>query len=437
MELLYNRITPPYYKGLYVTRLSFFREYYIIIFNNFGVCFVYKKVLFILIQRLLNSNSMKTKIAIVTSGHLPLDERIFFKFGMSLIESGFIVDIICSTQEINEIKNGISITGFNGSLLAKKKKISSFYNLLHISNPSVIICCEPLPVFSAFKFKISQPKSKIVLDITEWYPENLVAKIKGVKKHFYYFLYFIFNLVAVNLCDNLILGELTKKRRYDFIAPVTNKTVIGYYPILRFFNYSMPQFNGTDLTLCYAGLINFQRGILTLLEVAKKIKEKYQSLNITLKIVGKFERINEENYFNELLKSNKTISITKVGWSNYDDISKHLQDVDICFDLRIRNFIYKNSLPIKIFEYMACGKPIIFTDIKPIRKEFGENIPGFLVDPSNQNFIISCVEKYILDKSLLYSHSINARKQIENGKNWEEESLKLIKLVNSLAKNEN
>lgn len=86
---------------------------------------------------------------------------------------------------------------------------------------------------------------------------------------------------------------------------------------------------------------------------------------------------------------------------------------------------------------MACGKPFIFSDIKPIRKEFGDNICGFLVDPSNQNEVISSIEKYIIDKNLLLTHSINARKLIENGRNWEEESKKLINLVNSLAKNKN
>ncbi|MHB8339485.1 MAG: glycosyltransferase [Ignavibacteriaceae bacterium] len=380
---------------------------------------------------------MKIKIAIVTSGHPPLDERIFYKFGKSLSDADNAVEIICSSQEINEMKDGISITGFNGSHLGKKEKILMLYDMILSFNPSVIICCEPLPVFSAYKFKTGNPKCKIILDITEWYPENLATKIKGIKKYFYYLFYYLFNFTAVSLSDSLIIGEITKKMRYNFMAPLKGKTIIGYYPVLHYFNYSSPPFNGTDLTFCYAGLINFQRGIITIYEVTKKIKEKYPRLNITLKLVGRFERVEEEIYFDALAKDNKSITIDRVGWTSYNRISEYLQNVDICFDLRARNFIYNNSLPIKIFEYMACGKPFIFSDIKPIRKEFGDNICGFLVDPSNQNEVISSIEKYIIDKNLLLTHSINARKLIENGRNWEEESKKLFNLVNSLAKNKN
>ncbi|MHB8581068.1 MAG: glycosyltransferase [Ignavibacteriaceae bacterium] len=378
---------------------------------------------------------MKTKIAIVTSGHPPLDERIFYKFGKSLSDAGYSVEIICSTQEINEIIDEISITGFDGSHLGKKEKILLLYDKILSFNPSVIICCEPLPVFSAYKFKTDNPKCKIILDITEWYPENLTTKIKGIKKYFYYLFYYLFNFLAVTLSDSLIIGEITKKMRYNFMAPLKGKTIIGYYPVLRYFNYSSPPFNGTDLTFCYAGLINFQRGILTIYQVAKKIKEKYPNLNITLKLVGRFECVEEEIYFDELAENNKSITIDKVGWTSYNGISEYLQYVDICFDLRVRNFIYNNSLPIKIFEYMACGKPFIFSDIQPIRKEFGDNICGLLVDPLNQNDVVSSIEKYIINKNLLLAHSINARKLIENGRNWEEESQKLIKLLSSLAKN--
>jgi len=113
-------------------------------------------------------------------------------------------------------------------------------------------------------------------------------------------------------------------------------------------------------------------------------------------------------------------------------MSSVIERMDICFDLRKRNYIYSNSLPIKIFEYMACGKPFIYSDIKPIRVELDYPKYGQLVNPVNENEIIYAIENYLNNPELVNQHSINARKLIEESKNWKNESKKLIELVTKL-----
>ncbi|MDP4176426.1 MAG: glycosyltransferase, partial [Bacteroidota bacterium] len=87
--------------------------------------------------------------------------------------------------------------------------------------------------------------------------------------------------------------------------------------------------------------------------------------------------------------------------------------------------------PIKIFEYMASGKPVVYSDIKPIRKELDVTKFGFMVDPENIEEIVSKVSLYIKDKDLLIKHSLEARKQIENKFNWEMIEEKLIRFLES------
>jgi glycosyltransferase involved in cell wall biosynthesis len=113
-------------------------------------------------------------------------------------------------------------------------------------------------------------------------------------------------------------------------------------------------------------------------------------------------------------------------------MSSFIERMDICFDLRERNFIYSNSLPIKIFEYMACGKPFIYSDIDPIRQELEYDKYGFLVDPDNEKQIVSAIESYLNNPESIEKRSMSARKLIEESKNWESESKKLIELVTSL-----
>ncbi|HED06354.1 MAG TPA: glycosyltransferase [Ignavibacteria bacterium] len=376
---------------------------------------------------------MIKKITIVTTGHPPFDERIYWKFAGSLSSSGFEISIICASEEINFTQNNIIISGFDGTKVKKRKKLSRIYEMLNKFMPEVVICCEPLIIFPVYKYrKLRNDKCIIISDITEWYPENIAFKNTGIKKFLYYWIAYKLNTLASNLANHLIIGEISKKKRYDKIAPLKKKTIIGYYPVLKYFSYFPPPFDGKRLTLCYAGLINFERGILTLLEIAEELSTIHYNLEVRLKIIGKFQYKHEEEKFIKLISQKENIIVEMVGWVKYTEISDQLKDVDICFDLRKKTFIYKNSLPIKIFEYLASGKPVIYSDIIPIRKEFEKINFGYLVEPNDKEKIIKIINNYINNRLLLITHSHNAREVIEKGKNWENESKKLIELITSL-----
>ncbi len=375
----------------------------------------------------------QNKIAIITSGHSPFDERIYWKFGNSLAKNNFFVNIISSTSEIKQNDRSIIVTGFSDKNLNKWNKITKFLEILKSFSPEIIICCEPLTILPSFIFKIFHKRHcKIISDITEWYPENVAFKFSGLKKIISFIILYFLNIILTNLTNALILGEETKKKRYDVITPSKGKIIISYYPVLEFFDTSPPNFNGKYLTLCYAGLVNFDRGIFQLLDIAKIISEKHNKINVKVKILGDFSSKKEEKIFDELLPKYSNIIIEKIARTDYRNISNIISDADICFDLRVRNFIYNNSLPIKIFEYMASGKPFIFSDIKPIRKELGEINCGFLVNPNDQQEIITKIELYISNSNLLYQHGLNGRNIIESSKNWEKESEKLISFLYSL-----
>lgn len=375
---------------------------------------------------------MKKKVCIVTSGHPAFDERIFWKFAKYLHKAGHSVSIFCSTQEIQQVADGIAITGFNGTSYKKWKKIDEFYSLINQFNPNLIICSEMLPVFSALKFRKGNPNAKIILDITEWYPENIAFKYEGLKRWVKYFQLLVPYVFILQKVDHLIIGEITKKNRYDFLANLKPKTIIGYYPVQKYFNYKKPDLSNEEIILGYAGVITFERGIKKLLQASVSIANKFPQKKFRLLLFGKFTYENEEVEFKEKISAINNLKIEFVDWTDYDKMSSVIERMDICFDLRMRNFIYSNSLPIKIFEYMACGKPFIYSDIKPIRDEMDYKKYGFLVDPNSETEIVSAIESYLNNPELVEQHSMNARKLIEESKNWEIESKKLIEMVNKL-----
>jgi glycosyltransferase involved in cell wall biosynthesis len=367
------------------------------------------------------------KICIVTTGHSPFDERIFWKFALSLKEHGFNTSIICSTMDISKEENGIYIKGFNGENINKREKINKLKEYISEFQPGIIIACEPVAILAAAEYR-SKNKVKVIADITEWYPENVAFKYPSIKKYISYYPLYLFNAWAVNKADALIIGEQGKKKRYDLIAPFKKKIVIGYYPVLKYFTYS-PGIIDQEYVLCYAGHISLERGIKTLVIAASELAVRHPNIKVRVKFLGQFDRSDEQKEFFNFTEKYKKIKIEYAGWTTYDKISDHLKDAHICFDLRIRNFIYNNSLPIKIFEYMAAGKPFIYSDIDPIKKEFDYTLCGQLVNPDDLNEIVVAAEKYLNDRKLLLLHARNGRKLIEEDRNWEKESLKLIEFI--------
>lgn len=374
----------------------------------------------------------KKRICLITSGHPPFDERIFWKFSRSLNDAGFSVSIICSTLEINKIVNEVSIVGFDGTIFPKRKKIDTFYSLLNQFNPDLIICSQILTVFAALKLRKQNPNTKIILDITEWFPENVAFKYNGLKRWIKYFQLLLPTFHILQKVDHLIIGEIAKKKRYNLLANSKPKTIIGYYPVLKYFNYKKPDLLKEEIIFGYAGVITFERGIINLLQVSISIADKFPQKKFRLLLLGKFTYQNEEVEFKQEISPIDNLEVEFANWTDYDKMSSVIERMDICFDLRVRNFIYSNSLPIKLFEYMACGKPFIYSDIKPIRDEMDFNKFGFLVNPKNESEIIQAIETYLNNPNLADQHSINARKNIEESKNWESESKRLIELVNKL-----
>ncbi|HEX9252426.1 MAG TPA: hypothetical protein VF870_09295, partial [Ignavibacteriaceae bacterium] len=270
------------------------------------------------------------RICLVTSGHPPIDERIFWKFSKSLKDAGFSVSIICSTQDINKVVDAISLRGFDGTSFSKKKKITEFYNLINLFNPDLLLCSEMLPVFAALKFTKENPDTKIILDITEWFPENVAFKFHGIKRWIKYFQLLLPYIYVLQKVDHLIIGEISKKKRYDFLAGSKPKTIIGYYPVLKYFNYKKPDLSKEEIILGYAGVITFERGINKILQLSLSLANKFPLKKFRLLLFGKFTYPNEETEFKQKISTINNLDVEFVDWTDYDKMSSVIERMDIC-----------------------------------------------------------------------------------------------------------
>ncbi|KQM12083.1 hypothetical protein AOA80_04550 [Methanomassiliicoccales archaeon RumEn M1] len=72
------------------------------------------------------------------------------------------------------------------------------------------------------------------------------------------------------------------------------------------------------------------------------------------------------------------------GWKPYEEVPSYLAAADICLLPAQKNEIMQNIVPIKLYEYMAAGKPVICTSLHGVITEFGyENGIHYIDSPED------------------------------------------------------
>ena len=104
--------------------------------------------------------------------------------------------------------------------------------------------------------------------------------------------------------------------------------------------------------------------------------------------------------------------------------------VGICILLPTANYI--NSLPIKIFEYMAAGLPIIASDFPIWREIISEANSGILVEPEDISAIQTAIKYYIDNPDEAQETGERGSRIAREKYNWSVEGQKLIEFYKKL-----
>lgn len=107
------------------------------------------------------------------------------------------------------------------------------------------------------------------------------------------------------------------------------------------------------------------------------MKEVAESISTTNNEKIKLMIVGEGDLYEPLLKmiseKNQNGRLIMTGKVPFKDIPKYLAAADICLLPAYKNEIMMNIVPIKIYEYMAMGKPVIATALPGIQKDFGSD----------------------------------------------------------------
>ena len=95
---------------------------------------------------------------------------------------------------------------------------------------------------------------------------------------------------------------------------------------------------------------------------------------------------------------------------------------------------YKESLPIKMFEYMSAGLPLIASDFEMWKPFILDNECGLMVNPLNVNEIAKKIDYLLLNKEEAQKMGKSGFQAVHNNYSWSTQEKKLINFYNKILK---
>ena len=170
-----------------------------------------------------------------------------------------------------------------------------------------------------------------------------------------------------------------------------------------------------DFTIGFVGSLYSWAGLNLLLEIIHELKtENYQ---ISLIVVGDGEMKQAWSKQSQALGiDNQVKFIGRVPW---EEVPQYIAGCDIGFSGQIQLQMGKMYLsPMKLYEYMSMGKPVIASAFEDARRLVIPGETGFLFQPGNKDSLKKAVITALAAQDQFPSMGDKARRQIEVEHSW-------------------
>ncbi|MEA3492571.1 MAG: glycosyltransferase [Campylobacterota bacterium] len=368
---------------------------------------------------------MKTKITHLTSVHPRYDTRIFVKECSSLSKvENYDVSLIVADGLGDEATNNIHIIDvgkpkgrinriFKTTKKVLHKAIELDSDIYHLHDPELI----------SVGLKLKKLGKVVILDVHEDLPLQLLSKpyLNIVSRHLLSKVVSFYENYTCREFDCIIAA--TPHIR-DKFAHFTSSIDINNYPIIDELATSIT-WNERENQVCYIGVISKIRGIVEDIEAMAYVNNTLQ-----FKLAGV---VYQDDFMIELQENRYWNRVDFLGKLDRKGVKKLLSDSKMGLVTLHPTINYKDALPVKMFEYMLSGLPVIASNFKILEDIVIGNSCGICVDPLDSRSIGEAI-KY------LSTHDNEAREMGQRGKqvilekyNWTIEEKKLLELYERLV----
>lgn len=365
------------------------------------------------------------RIVVLTSGHRYDDARIFEKECRSLARSGYSVRLIAPGDESGMI-DGVEVSAIPGPRSRLGRLLITPFRLLMSAireSPRAFHLhdLELVPIGL-----ILRSRGHVVMDLHEDFPSQVltypwkprvltrIAAIGSIALEW----------IAARFFDVLIAATPAIGAKF----PPRKTQVVQNFPSLELFdNIDCDDYAERPKCVVYVGGVTREKGAE---EMVQAIELLDPSLLARLRMIGPFNSASIEH----TLRGHSGWGLVDYEpWQDRPDVVKSLTTSRVGLAVFHPTPNHLEAEPVKIFEYMAAGIPVIASRF-PLWVEIVEETGcGVTVDWSDPKAIADAMEYLLTNQEVAARMGATGRRKVLETLNWEAESRKLISAYEDLA----
>lgn len=361
---------------------------------------------------------MKKHITHLTSAHHRDDLRIFYKMCKSLVSANYIPSLVVADGLGDEIRDGVQIYDVGASKgrferiknsphRVLNKSLSLHADLYHLHDPELI----PIGL------QLKRMGKRVVFDSHEDVPKQLLGK-PYLNKPALWMLSKVFGAYESWACkqfDGVIAATPFIRDKFLQINPRT--VDINNFPLVGELEAHVP-WADKAVEVCYVGDIGRLRGITEMVQAMNLVQS-----GVRLNLCGRFS----EPAVEQACKAMPGwLAVNEQGFVDRSGVRKVLGK-SVAGLVALHPVInYLDALPIKMFEYMAAGIPVIASDFPLWREIVLGNQCGLCVDPMDPASIAKAIDYMVWHFDEARQMGENGRRAVLERYNWSTEEKKLL-----------
>jgi len=310
------------------------------------------------------------------------------------------ISVIRSYVYVSERKNF-----FQRTFLYISFMLSSIIGSKHIPDTEVVIATSPPPTVGIAGWLMSRIKhSKFILDIRDLWPESVLA-LGAIRKGPIYSILKRIEIFLYQKAD-IITIAIPGFRKHIIQLGISNRKIVDLpngANIDFFFKKDTTirkQFGWEDkFIVLFSGNHGLAQGLDSILKVANRLSD---FKDIYFVMIGNGV---EKKKIVKLKNKMKTDNVIMLDKQPREAMPDFISSADVCLVPLIKHPLFLHALPSKMFEYMACEKPIIVSIEGEAENFVEQSGAGIFVKPED----VEQMQKAILE---LYR---NRKKAIEMG----------------------
>ncbi|MDA3832001.1 MAG: glycosyltransferase family 4 protein [Spirochaetales bacterium] len=360
----------------------------------------------------------------MTSVHPRYDTRIFLKECCSLAAADYQVSLIVADGKGDESIDGVNIYDVGSSrgrlnrvfkttrmMLEKAKALDA--DIYHLHDPELI----PLGL------KLKKSGKAVVFDAHEDVPKQLMNKpyLGRLSSLALSHTFASFERFSCARLDGILTA--TPFIRDKFLAINRNSLDVNNFPLIGELDSAL-SWEEKHNEVCYVGGISVIRGIREIVCACSSLKFKTR-----LNLAGNFIESDAEV---EVKASPGWLHVNELGFLNRSGIRNVLARSIAGLVTLHPTINYLDSLPVKMFEYMAAGIPVIASNF-PLWREIVEgNDCGICVDPLDPKAIAEAIDYLVQNPEIAQRMGENGRQAVLDRYNWAIEEQKLLRFYSQI-----